>query len=306
MDDDSPDDVALRTLARQLFADHGARPRHRRRARHRAVDHRRRHPRVLRRALPHRATTVVASPATSTTTTSWPRSRRRSPTCPTGDGRVARAAPGGVGEQRRASTTTPSRSTSPSAAARCAATTPTARRSTSSTTSSAAGCRAACSTRSASGAASPTACTRRRRPTPTPAPGRCTPGRCPSTPARSRRLIGDELDRLVADGITDDELAIAVGYLTGAYEMGLEDTGARMSRLGGHAGHARRGASRSTSRSPAGSAVDARRRAPRASSASTAPAARRRLRRPQSLTLTIADIARRSRVNAPDGVRECP
>ena len=46
-------------------------------------------------------------------------------------------------------------------------------------------------------------------------------------------MVLDELDRLVADGITDDELAIAVGYLTGAYEMGLEDTGARMSRLGG-------------------------------------------------------------------------
>ena len=68
---------------------------------------------------------------------------------------------------------------------------------------------------------------------PTPAPGRCTPGRCPSTPARCTGWCWHELDRLVADGITDDELAIAVGYLTGAYEMGLEDTGARMSRLGG-------------------------------------------------------------------------
>jgi predicted Zn-dependent peptidase len=48
-----------------------------------------------------------------------------------------------------------------------------------------------------------------------------------------RHLVGRELDRLVADGITDDELAIAVGYLAGAYELGLEDTGARMSRLGG-------------------------------------------------------------------------
>ena len=47
------------------------------------------------------------------------------------------------------------------------------------------------------------------------------------------RLVTRELERLVADGITDDELAIAIGYLTGAYEMGLEDTGARMSRLGG-------------------------------------------------------------------------
>jgi predicted Zn-dependent peptidase len=48
-----------------------------------------------------------------------------------------------------------------------------------------------------------------------------------------RSLIAAEIDRLTADGITDDELAVAVGYLVGAYEMGLEDTGARMSRLGG-------------------------------------------------------------------------
>ena len=48
-----------------------------------------------------------------------------------------------------------------------------------------------------------------------------------------RALIREELDRLVTDGITPEELAIAVGYLVGAYEMGLEDTGARMSRLGG-------------------------------------------------------------------------
>ena len=48
-----------------------------------------------------------------------------------------------------------------------------------------------------------------------------------------RSLIAAEIDRLTADGITDEELAVAVGYLVGAYEMGLEDTGARMSRLGG-------------------------------------------------------------------------
>jgi predicted Zn-dependent peptidase len=46
-------------------------------------------------------------------------------------------------------------------------------------------------------------------------------------------LITAELDRLVTDGISDEELSVAVGYLVGAYEMGLEDTGARMSRLGG-------------------------------------------------------------------------
>ena len=31
----------------------------------------------------------------------------------------------------------------------------------------------------------------------------------------------------------EEELAVAKGYLTGAYELGLEDSGARMSRLGG-------------------------------------------------------------------------
>ena len=46
-------------------------------------------------------------------------------------------------------------------------------------------------------------------------------------------LIRAELDRLVADGITDDELEIATGYLTGAYELGLEDTGSRMARNAG-------------------------------------------------------------------------
>jgi predicted Zn-dependent peptidase len=47
------------------------------------------------------------------------------------------------------------------------------------------------------------------------------------------RLVRTELERLVAVGVTADELDIAKGYLTGAYELGLEDSGARMSRLGG-------------------------------------------------------------------------
>jgi predicted Zn-dependent peptidase len=46
-------------------------------------------------------------------------------------------------------------------------------------------------------------------------------------------LMRSELDRLVSDGVTDDELDVAVGYLTGAFELGLEDTGARMARNGG-------------------------------------------------------------------------
>jgi predicted Zn-dependent peptidase len=46
-------------------------------------------------------------------------------------------------------------------------------------------------------------------------------------------LMTSELDRLVSGGVTDDELDVAVGYLTGAFELGLEDTGARMARNGG-------------------------------------------------------------------------
>lgn len=58
-------------------------------------------------------------------------------------------------------------------------------------------------------------------------------GSMPEHAGEVERLVRQEIDKLVAGGITDDELEVAVGYLTGAYEMGLEDTGARMSRLGG-------------------------------------------------------------------------
>ena len=58
-------------------------------------------------------------------------------------------------------------------------------------------------------------------------------GSMPEHAGEVERLVRQEIDKLVVDGITDDELEVAIGYLTGAYEMGLEDTGARMSRLGG-------------------------------------------------------------------------
>ena len=47
------------------------------------------------------------------------------------------------------------------------------------------------------------------------------------------RLMREVLAALLRDGITDDELDIAKGFLTGSFELGLEDTGARMSRHGG-------------------------------------------------------------------------
>ncbi len=46
-------------------------------------------------------------------------------------------------------------------------------------------------------------------------------------------LIHEQLELLIKDGITDDELDIAKGYLTGAFELGLEDTGSRMARAAG-------------------------------------------------------------------------
>jgi predicted Zn-dependent peptidase len=58
-------------------------------------------------------------------------------------------------------------------------------------------------------------------------------GTLPDNAEIVRRLIATELDRLVTDGITADELAIAQGYLTGSYEMGSRTRVPRMSRLGG-------------------------------------------------------------------------
>jgi predicted Zn-dependent peptidase len=46
------------------------------------------------------------------------------------------------------------------------------------------------------------------------------------------RIIGDEFTRMVDDGITSDELARAKGQIEGALTLSLEDTDARMTRLG--------------------------------------------------------------------------
>ena len=58
-------------------------------------------------------------------------------------------------------------------------------------------------------------------------------GTLPEHARQVDELVGVELERLLTDGITADELDVAKGYLTGSYEMGLEESGARMSRLGG-------------------------------------------------------------------------
>ncbi|MEZ5218285.1 MAG: pitrilysin family protein [Ilumatobacteraceae bacterium] len=46
-----------------------------------------------------------------------------------------------------------------------------------------------------------------------------------------REIVDHELDVLRTDGITEDELDVAIGSLTGSFVLGLEDTGSRMARL---------------------------------------------------------------------------
>ncbi|MBT1002709.1 insulinase family protein [Paenarthrobacter sp. DKR-5] len=56
----------------------------------------------------------------------------------------------------------------------------------------------------------------------------CTPSKVKQVIA----LLAAELDKLAAEGITEDELGKAVGQLSGGIVLALEDTGSRMSRLG--------------------------------------------------------------------------
>jgi predicted Zn-dependent peptidase len=45
-------------------------------------------------------------------------------------------------------------------------------------------------------------------------------------------LIIEQLELLRDHGLTDDEIDVAKGALTGTFELGLEDTGSRMTRNG--------------------------------------------------------------------------
>jgi predicted Zn-dependent peptidase len=58
-------------------------------------------------------------------------------------------------------------------------------------------------------------------------------GTSPSRAGEVLELIDVELDRVRADSVTPDEMAVAQGYLAGSYLLGLEDSASRMSRLGG-------------------------------------------------------------------------
>jgi predicted Zn-dependent peptidase len=56
-------------------------------------------------------------------------------------------------------------------------------------------------------------------------------GTAPNRAAETLRVITGELERM-AEGITERELEVARGNLVGSMALGLEDTGARMSRIG--------------------------------------------------------------------------
>jgi predicted Zn-dependent peptidase len=58
---------------------------------------------------------------------------------------------------------------------------------------------------------------------------------CGTAPKRAREalhVIEGTVETLLAEGITEAELAVAAGYLEGSLLLGLEDSGGRMSRLG--------------------------------------------------------------------------
>ncbi|GAA1498454.1 pitrilysin family protein [Paeniglutamicibacter kerguelensis] len=57
-------------------------------------------------------------------------------------------------------------------------------------------------------------------------------GCAPAKTERVIKLLAAELEKLAADGITEEELRKAVGQLSGGMVLALEDPGSRMSRLG--------------------------------------------------------------------------
>jgi predicted Zn-dependent peptidase len=57
-------------------------------------------------------------------------------------------------------------------------------------------------------------------------------GTAPKRAPETLRVIDGVVEGLLADGITDAELAVATGYLEGSLLLGLEDSGGRMGRLG--------------------------------------------------------------------------
>ena len=58
-------------------------------------------------------------------------------------------------------------------------------------------------------------------------------GTAPRHLAEVTEVLDDTLDELLADGITEEEHQVALGYLEGSMLLGLEDSGSRMGRIGG-------------------------------------------------------------------------
>jgi predicted Zn-dependent peptidase len=57
-------------------------------------------------------------------------------------------------------------------------------------------------------------------------------GTTPSHAGRVLGLINEELDRMAGDGVTEAEVVAARSHLRGSLALGMEDSGARMSRIG--------------------------------------------------------------------------
>jgi predicted Zn-dependent peptidase len=57
-------------------------------------------------------------------------------------------------------------------------------------------------------------------------------GTAPSRAREVKELLEELVARLVADGVTEQELAVAKGYVVGSFLLNLEDSGSRMGRLG--------------------------------------------------------------------------
>ena len=57
-------------------------------------------------------------------------------------------------------------------------------------------------------------------------------GTSPGRSAQTIEALETELAEVIEHGVSEDELRVAVGYLVGATELGLEDSGSRMGRIG--------------------------------------------------------------------------
>jgi hypothetical protein len=153
-------------------------------------------------------------------------------------GRASPSAPARAGASRgstagsRSGASRPSRPTWCWAAAGCPGPTRAASPSGCSTSPSAAGSARGCSRRCGRSAAWST----RSTPTPpsTPRPGSFSvyAGAAPKRIHDVLAIVRDELERVVADGLTEAELERGKGHLEGSLVLGMEDTSGRMTRLG--------------------------------------------------------------------------